>query len=234
VLLLRVTSISKDIILQDINFGRFEILPPLSDYFISHFVDEIQTIPQEPNYAPDCGVAYSHPHVSHNIICIGDGKAPCANALAEGRIADYFDIVNTVLNTYGENNGPHVSIDAWKYSSCYDCGNTLYEEYPCELPGCDHIICDECTVACNCDNCFCNFHDDLNSCEDCGCELCPNCIERCKVCKEYQCNSCIDECNKCKGKMVWAILSNKWICIQCGNALTIDDMLTLQKEGREE
>ena len=32
-------------------------------------------------------------------------------------------------------------------------------------------------------------------------------------------------CTKCNNQMIWATLTNKWICIECGNVLTIDEIL---------
>jgi len=36
------------------------------------------------------------------------------------------------------------------------------------------------------------------------------------------------KCDECKSDMVWAILSNKWVCLDCGNIMTIDDILTIR------
>lgn len=135
----------------------------------------VQAIPLDPNYAEtDEYDEISHPHVSHEQICIGDGIAAANNALAEGRLLDLLTILNSVLHTYNPR-GPYVRLEDWEGDgriSCAECGESTSD--PCWCDHCQHEVCDECSFRC----------------AICGERMCTACDKRCQKCEEPICEGC--------------------------------------------
>lgn len=65
--------------------------------------------------------AVTHPHVSDGVLCAGDATVPIQRALEQGRVADAFCLVRSVLTHYNPNS-PYVSLDEWGGQDCYECG----------------------------------------------------------------------------------------------------------------
>ena len=143
----------------------------------------------------------THPHVSDERLCAGDGHSAIKEALASGRICDFFQLANAVLTTYSPDS-PFVRLDEWDGRPCYDCGYAMDEDNCYFCASCEHDICEECSACCQaCDSIFCRgcltgcsccdelyCHPCLNACRECGEFCCPSCLEGelCVTCRENQ------------------------------------------------
>ncbi|QDT36887.1 hypothetical protein [Stratiformator vulcanicus] len=129
-----------------------------------------------------------HPHVQNGALCEGDARLAIAKAIAEGRLADFFQIVGSVLATYNSAS-PYVSVEDWDRPecSCGDCGSGIDEEDAWGCEGCSTTICDGCRERCvDCDGIYCAAC--VTSCDgECGERLCRGCAEDgegyCKDCR---------------------------------------------------
>lgn len=188
--------VTEPIVLDDIPLGPFKIqleldkLPELfqrSPYLV---------IALEPNpAATDENV--THPHVSNERLCEGDGCAAIRAALEEGRICDFFTIVRSILNTYSPDS-LYVALNEWDGNSCYDCGYimSLEDTYYCDH--CDHEYCSQCSTYCR-------------QCEE---SVCLGCSGQCSYCEEMLCRSCVSECEKCGELCCQSCLENG-LCPNC-------------------
>jgi hypothetical protein len=110
---------------------------------------------------PSCDESVTHPHVRDNRLCAGDATVPLARALAEGRLADAFHLVNAVLHTFNGGSA-YVQLAHWEGIACGDCDRSCSEE---ELWGCEDCgqgYCDEC----------------IDHCSRCERMLCMGCLQR--------------------------------------------------------
>jgi hypothetical protein len=125
----------------------------------------------------------THPHVNSGRLCEGDATGGIRSALLEGRVLDFFTLVNQVLGTYGSDS-PYVSLVNWNAVCCNDCGDMSDDTSTCH--SCGEYCCSECSRGCN----------------SCGDYFCSNCVTDCagSNCYEVVCNSCIDDdlCPCCK------------------------------------
>lgn len=181
--------------LEDVPLGSFEIRLHLLRLGELCKDSPYRTIALEPNPAgSDSSV--THPHVSGEHLCEGDGHLPIQKALAQGRLYDFFSIVVGILNTYCPDS-PYVSLSDWDGFSCYDCGYTMSrdESYICEQ--CGNDFCSQCSTSCQiCDITLC-----LGCAIECpGCRkaICPKCYSTCEECGEKLCKSCINENGVCE------------------------------------
>jgi hypothetical protein len=126
----------------------------------------------------------THPHVSGRSLCAGDAAAPISQALRQGRIADAFCLVRSVLNTYNSGS-PYVSIDDWEGVRCQDCGDSVHGDdlFSCQV--CDGQYCGHCT----------------SCCELCDRSACHGCLERDPVTRRDCCPNCRSACSEC-GRVV--------------------------------
>ena len=60
----------------------------------------------------------THPHVKSNKLCAGDAKILLGEALEDGRLADAFCIIRSVLRIYNRES-PHVRLTEWSGLECY-------------------------------------------------------------------------------------------------------------------
>jgi len=92
--------VTSDIILSGINLGPFKIPKPVYTGELC-----VEVVALRPNYPPG-ETGYTHPHVEFGTLCTGYGHTVLLSAPRNARILDYFQIVDTILNTYGKN--PHI------------------------------------------------------------------------------------------------------------------------------
>jgi len=190
-----ISVITNPIELDEIPFGPFEI---------KLFIDEIgklysnspyKVIALEPNpAATDCNV--THPHVSHEKLCEGDGVTTIRAALEQGRLTDFFTMVKNILTTYNPDS-PYVSLDSWEGIACYDCGYIVSgdECYYCE--DCERDYCSSCSTYCQlCDTTICLGCS--YECPACGQPVCRHCTAVCLECEETLCKDCVDEDGLCR------------------------------------
>ncbi|MHC4160448.1 MAG: hypothetical protein ACYSSO_15385 [Planctomycetota bacterium] len=111
----------------------------------------------------------THPHVSNEQLCEGDGSVAIRAALEQGRLSDFFTMARSILNTYNPDS-PYISLYDWDGEPCYECTTCCRS--------CDETVCLGCAAKCE-------------VCEEPGCPRCTR--ARCIKCKIVCCESCIDE-----------------------------------------
>ncbi len=192
-----ISVISRPVVLDGIELGPFEIKLFIEDIPRLYNESPYRVIALDPNpAAPNPDV--THPHVSCDRLCEGDGYVSITRALQQGRLFDFFSIVENILNTYNPDS-PYVPLSEWCGVPCYDCGCNICDEetYYCE--GCDRDYCPNCILYCSsCDLAVC--HGCVVECPDCGKILCLPCTTECADCSQIYCGSCLSEeriCHEC-------------------------------------
>ncbi|MCY2924924.1 MAG: hypothetical protein NT031_05710, partial [Planctomycetota bacterium] len=166
--------------LEGVYLGEFEIrLLVASMGQAGRSRGSYRIVAMDPNPA-GCNPSVTHPHVSDERLCEGEASAPIRAALAEGRICDFFQLVNSVLTTYNASS-PYVSLRDWNGRPCHDCGETMSESNSSSCTSCDNDLCDGC----------------ISFCRNCDESTCPECLELCSACGEKMCPSCKVECPEC-------------------------------------
>ena len=172
-----ISAPTEPITLDDIQLGRFKIRLQLKRLG-AEMPYSIQAL--APNPAASCSET-THPHVSGERLCPGEGRGSIAGALAEGRLLDFFTIVDRVLHTYAAGSA-YVELDRWYGIACHDCDSSINEEDACSCSSCDEKVCGDCLI----------------SCGGCSDGYCSGCIERCGRCEEYSCSGCLARCAGCR------------------------------------
>ena len=187
---------TEPITLQEIPLGVFEIRLNLDHLCRLGSSPPYELVARNPNPAA-CNESVIHPHVRDGELCEGDAAIPLKAALSEGRLCDFFMLVRSVLQTYNSHS-PHVALDNWHGSPCYDCNSLIDdgENYFCE--GCDHDFCDSCISYCR-------------SCDD---SRCLSCLDECPHCAERTCSSCMETCGNC-GKPCCSNCLEEELCPKC-------------------
>ena len=180
--------------LEGISLGPFELRLNLArlDEQEPYRITALE--PHPANGHPDT----THPHVSQERICLGEGKAPAAAALADGRLSDLFQLLNRVLHTYGEGSA-FVEMDRWFGTPCADCDETMDEDFLCSCRGCDNSLCIDCARICqHCNRAAC--HECASICYSCEETTCHRCLSTCAACEEEFCACCQEEgvCHACE------------------------------------
>lgn len=161
-----ISIVTESIELEEVYLGSFKIelhLKQLKDLYKD---SPYYVIALDPNPAAvDSNV--THPHVSSEKVCEGDGSVTIRAALEQGRLSDFFTIVTSILNTYNPDS-PYVNLHEWDGTPCYDCGYTMSSDNSYFCPFCDYDYCEECSTYCR-------------SCDETTCLSCAN---ECPVCGE--------------------------------------------------
>jgi hypothetical protein len=137
----------------------------------------------------------THPHVMDEILCEGDGRAAIRQALAQGRLLDFFTLIAGILRTYNQES-PFVELALWHGSTCSDCGTLVDEDdgYSCQK--CGDTICGDCeATCCGCDDCCCA--NCIGSCAACEDNHCDSCLKTCDGCLRRVCSGCLDQNERC-------------------------------------
>jgi hypothetical protein len=191
-------SITTDsVTLADVPLGPFQIRLHL-DRLGNDMPYSITAL--EPNPAASCSET-THPHVSGERLCPGEGRSAINAALADGRLFDFFTIVDRILHTYAVGSA-YVELDRWYGVSCHDCDSTMNEEDACACTHCEERVCGDCLV----------------SCGGCGDGYCSGCIERCSRCEEYSCSGCLIRCDRCRRHVCEACREDE-LCETCREEL---------------
>jgi hypothetical protein len=168
---------TEPIVLDGIELGRFAIRLD---------VDRVgadcpyRVVAREPNPAASSSET-THPHVNAEKLCPGEGRVPIAAALKEGRLYDFFLLVNQILQTYSPGNA-FVELDRWHGRPCHDCDCQVDEDDACTCYDCEETVCGDC----------------LQACGGCGDGYCSGCIQRCERCAEFSCGGCLKVCTHCR------------------------------------
>ena len=190
-----VSIITEPIALDHIALGSFEIRLLIGAISKLYKESPYSIIALEPNPAgSDCDV--THPHVSHEKLCEGDGCIPIRKAIEQGRFCDFFTMVTNILQTYNPDS-PYVALSEWEGISCYDCGYTVSGDdcYYCE--DCSHDYCSQCSTYCQiCDTTVC-LGCSLE-CQACNQYVCYHCTAKCAECEETFCKDCTNEESLCQ------------------------------------
>lgn len=148
----------------------------------------------EPHPA-ECREGVTHPHVSDETLCEGDGRPAIRQALAQGRLFDFFTLVTRILQTYNSES-PYVELALWRGATCCDCG-ALVDDDDCSVcEKCGAAVCRECGRLCpTCDESFC--YDCISSCPSCEASVCDRCLAACRTCRARVCTTCLHENEEC-------------------------------------
>ena len=182
--------VTEPVILEDVYLGAFEIqldwagLPEQQSY-------DVIALDARPAALSE---STTHPHVQENVLCSGEAKVPISRALAEGRLLDFFQIVNNTLHTYNSSSA-YVALEDWDGIPCADCGTGTNEDYRTSCAACDCTLCDGCASSCNdcCDSLCCECSCQCRCCDD---VYCRHCLKTCPHCSARVCSSCQDSENE--------------------------------------
>jgi hypothetical protein len=179
--------------LKEIALGRFQIRLELDRITCDM---PFTVVALEPNPAASSD-ATTHPHVNDERLCPGDGRKAIHAALAEGRLCDFFTVVDRILHTYARG-AAYVELNRWCGIPCRDCDDTVGEDESYTCQRCNDVICDNCVV----------------SCEACSDSLCSDCSERCQRCDARHCGGCLSPCIRCR-RDVCSSCADEGVCETC-------------------
>jgi hypothetical protein len=168
-----VCAVTEPITLEGVYLGPFalrfcwERLTQAADHFC------FDIVAMDPHPA-DSNSNVTHPHVSRHQICAGDAAMPVKAALGQGRLADAFHLLRSVLLTYNAHS-PHVHLAEWGGTRCHDCGRAVSVDDLSTCEGCNDDLCADCTSVCSA----------------CGNSRCSHCLTACMVCEEEFCGRCL-------------------------------------------
>ncbi len=185
---------TEPIILEGVPLGAFEIVLPWSE---SVGPQSYQVVALDPNPAAT-NEAVTHPHVSDDQLCEGEGQAAIRHALAAGRLFDFFTVVGRALATYNESSA-YVPLRRWHGTECSQCGYVSDDDRTSSCERCECNLCDECGAGCGACGDWC-CADCTASCNDCGDSHCGACLRRCSNCHDHFCEECVDHgiCHCCR------------------------------------
>jgi len=192
-----ISVITRPIVLDEVAFGPFEIKLLLNEYNQFYRDRPYRVIALDPKpAASDENV--THPHVSHDRLCEGQGCTAIGSALEQGRLCDFFMLVIGILETYNPDS-PYIALSDWEGYTCYDCGRTIGSDdgYYCDR--CDNEFCGQCSTYCQkCDTTICLGC--AYECPSCGQPVCHHCTAKCKDCQETFCKDCLTNglCQTCE------------------------------------
>lgn len=173
---------TEPITLDDIYLGAFEIRLPIRVLGRMGNSDDFRVIALD-RHPSEKREDVVHPHVEGTHLCTGEATDSIALALKQGRILDFFQLVDGILHTYNEDS-PYVRLDQWDGGSsieCWDCGY--------EVDDGDSFYCEQCSRE-FCDSC-------MSCCSSCSNSRCRTCLVECPCCEESCCRSCMKPCPEC-------------------------------------
>jgi hypothetical protein len=154
-------------------------------------------VAQEPNYPAD-NDSVTHPHVRNDSLCAGDASLALNQAVAQGRLAEAFLLIHSVLTHYNPRS-PYVRLADWDGVRCGDCGRSCPEDDACCCAECGCSRCDECICSCGiCGDSSCA--DCLRTCSACEADCCCQCVTRVGDGDRALCSTCLRKCPACEEK----------------------------------
>jgi len=197
--------ITEPIVLEDVYLGPFRIALYLGRLHEMYHRAAYFIVALEPHPAAT-DEAVTHPHVSNEVLCEGDGGAAIKAALEEGRLFDFYEMVCSILATYNLDS-PYVPLCDWYGTPCYECGYVMDDEssYCCSY--CENAVCDQCT----------------HICTTCSEIICGSCVQKCEICEQSLCPTCAkSKCSECASVCCGSCL-NDYLCVNCQDKETEDE-----------
>jgi len=142
-----------------------------------------------------------HPHVEGKRLCAGEAAEPIRTALDEGRLADAFLLVQSVLVNYNPHSA-YVPLAEWAGFRCTHCGARGRPGSAGSCDACDADLCGDCSDAC----------------AHCSDTRCPGCLESCDRCEDRCCSACL---STVAGQRVCP--DCRTTCPSCGTRTVRDD-----------
>ena len=192
-----ISVVTDPITLEYVALGAFSIQLELDKFREMHKDRPYHVVALNPNPAASDD-SVTHPHISGERVCEGDGAAAIRACLEQGRLSDFFTMVRSILTTYNQDS-TYVALESWDGTPCYDCGYSMSSDGVYYCYSCEHDFCDECSTYCRqCDQTACICCCAL--CSYCDEYACTNCISECSECEEVYCHSCLEDslCPTCK------------------------------------
>jgi len=169
-----VLAVTTDAIeLEGIYLGEFELRLNIENIGQGKLNTALAVLALDPHPAAS-NRHVTHPHVSDEQLCTGDGRTAMQAALAGGRLCDFFMLARGVLENYNPDS-PFVPLADWEGIICSDCGYSMSEDAVHCCSACERDFCDEC----------------MSFCRRCDESVCQSCIEDCPSCEESCCTECI-------------------------------------------
>lgn len=195
-----ISVVTESITLEHVALGAFSIQLELDKFHELHKERPYHVVALNPNPAAT-DETVTHPHISGERVCEGDGTAAIRACLEQGRLTDFFTMVRSILTTYNPDS-PYVALDDWDGTPCYDCGYTMNSDDTYYCHNCEHGFCDQCSSYCRiCEETICLGCS--GHCPHCEEPRCNECISRCTKCEELCCEDCLEDdlCPTCKEEM---------------------------------
>jgi hypothetical protein len=183
--------------LEGIYLGPFQIRLQL-DRPLAREAPAYRVIARDPHPA-ESRDNVTHPHVLDEVLCEGDGKHAIRQALAQGRLLDFFSLVAGVLRNYNPESS-FVELAMWYGQACSDCGTLVSEDERFTCQRCGETVCGECELCCPaCEDSACS--NCVAACAACDETFCSHCLRRCVDCHECVCSGCLEDerCPNCHG-----------------------------------
>ncbi|HEV7280410.1 MAG TPA: hypothetical protein VGN57_09385 [Pirellulaceae bacterium] len=169
--------------LEEVELGRFRIVLDCSAVERAEY-DVVALSANEPSSSDFAKV--THPHVRDEGLCEGEAHEPIRAALKQGRLSDFFAIVDRTLKTYNPGSA-YARLSEWDGQECQDCGCRTTDDLSCSR--CGDSTCSDCS----------------RSCSGCDCDLCAYCAQECSGCEERFCSDCLAESSS----------SGRGLCTSC-------------------
>jgi hypothetical protein len=192
--------VTEPIELEELYLGAFSIrlnIAELSAVEVANY----DVVALEP-YPPRSNSDVTHPHVRDNALCAGEAWEAIRVALRQGRLLDFFTLVNGVLNTYNDGS-PYVRINDWGNIRCSDCDDSLDADdgYICDL--CEGNVCSYCH----------------SFCQECEETRCQSCSRDCLICQDSICEACQCYCSSCSRTVCKSCFTSNERCKNCHERL---------------
>ncbi|MCA9023041.1 MAG: hypothetical protein KDA74_22990, partial [Planctomycetaceae bacterium] len=120
-----ISVVTESIMLEGVYLGAFEIRLELANPNAGtpfHY----QVIAHDPQ-PPITNDSVTHPHVQYDNVCEGDARVPIRRSLEQGRLLDFFVLVNRLLLTYNADS-PYVALSDWHSAECSECADVVTTE----------------------------------------------------------------------------------------------------------
>jgi hypothetical protein len=180
------------IVLEDIDLGPFAIRLSWAQIGLHHPYAVIAAIPNPSRTSEET----THPHVRDEVHCEGDGQISIDKALRAGRLLDFFQIVNRILNSYNPGSA-YVALSDWDGVACGDCRQSVDPDDVTECERCGSSLCQTCPCRCTkCDVFCCN--ECSTNCRGCCEAVCYRCTAECADCSRFFCTECLEDSGLCQ------------------------------------